>query len=207
MQRYLVLLPLCLMPLLAHADAIAQKAVFAGGCFWCMEADFDKLKSQGVLNVVSGYDGGQIKNPTYEQVSAGGTHYREVIEVTYDPNKITYAQLVKYFFTHVDPTVNYGQFCDHGKQYTTAIYYFNHQQKQIAQQIKAQTHQALGKTIYTEVTPTTHFYPAESYHQDYYQKNPVRYKFYRWNCGRDKRVNAVWDGHRSQLDINASNAH
>ena len=166
-------------------------AVFAGGCFWCVEADFDKVP--GVSGTESGYAGGELKNPTYEQVSHGGTGHAESVRVTYDPKKVSYEQLLEYFWHHVDPTVNDRQFCDVGDQYRTAIFYQDDAQRRAAQASKA----ALEKSgrlshVYTEIAPAGTFYPAEEYHQDYYKKNPIRYKYYRTACGRDARVNEVW---------------
>ena len=166
-------------------------AIFAGGCFWCVEADFDKLP--GVSSTESGYAGGELKNPTYEQVSHGGTGHAESVRVTYDPNKVTYEQLLDYFWRHVDPTVKDRQFCDVGNQYRTAIFYQDDVQRRAALASKA----ALEKNgrlsrIYTEIAPAGTFYLAEEYHQDYYMKNPIRYKYYRTACGRDARVSEVW---------------
>ena len=166
-------------------------AVFAGGCFWCVEADFDKLP--GVSSTESGYAGGELKNPTYEQVSRGGTGHAESVRVTYDPNKVTYEQLLDYFWRHVDPTVKDRQFCDVGNQYRTAIFYQDDAQRRAAEASKA-TLDKSGRLshIYTEIAPAGTFYLAEEYHQDYYRKNPIRYKYYRTACGRDARVNEVW---------------
>ena len=166
-------------------------AIFAGGCFWCVEADFDKLP--GVLSTESGYAGGELKNPTYEQVSRGGTGHAESVRVTYDPKKVDYEKLVDYFWHHVDPTVKDRQFCDVGNQYRTAIFYQDDAQRRAAEASKS----ALEKSgrlshVYTEIAPAGMFYPAEEYHQDYYKKNPIRYKYYRATCGRDARVNEVW---------------
>ena len=166
-----------------------EKAIFAGGCFWCMQADFDHLP--GVLSTTAGYDGDVLKNPTYEQVSAGQTNDAESVLVEFDSNKVSYKQVVNYFFRHIDPTTNDAQFCDVGHQYRSAIFYLNNEQKEIALANK----KALGPlfpTIYTEVVPSIQFYPAEEYHQKYYQKNPIRYKYYRYRCGRDPRVKEVW---------------
>jgi len=166
-------------------------AVFAGGCFWCVEADFDKVP--GVIATESGYAGGKVQNPTYEQVSAGGTGHAEAVRVTYDPAQVTYERLLDFFWRHVDPTVQDRQFCDIGNQYRTAIFYLDDVQRHAAQASKA----ALEKSarlarIYTEIAPAGTFYPAEEYHQDYYKKNPIRYKFYRTSCGRDARIGEVW---------------
>jgi peptide-methionine (S)-S-oxide reductase len=175
----------------ATAPAAQATAIFAGGCFWCVEADFDKLA--GVTATESGYAGGRQPNPTYEQVSAGGTGHAEVVRVTYDPKTVTYEQLLEYFWPHVDPTVKDRQFCDVGDQYRTAILYESTAQRRAAEASKA----ALEKSgrlahVYTEVAPAGTFYPAEEYHQDYYRKNPIRYKFYRTSCGRDARLKEVW---------------
>ena len=169
----------------------AATAIFAGGCFWCVEADFDKVS--GVIATESGYAGGKLHNPTYEQVSAGGTGHAEAVRVTYDPARVTYEKLLDFFWHHVDPTVKDRQFCDIGDQYRTAILYQDDAQRNAAQASKA----ALEKSgrlphIYTEIALAGTFYPAEEYHQDYYKKNPIRYKFYRTSCGRDKRVDEVW---------------
>lgn len=185
LKKWILLLGLILITNLTYA----QEAIFAGGCFWCLEADFDKLP--GVVKTIAGYDGGQSKNPTYEEVSSGATNYAESVKVIYDPNKVDYPTLLNYFWRHIDPTVKDAQFCDHGRQYRTAIFYLNAQQKQQAlaslEQIKKQF-----PAVYTEVVPSTQFYPAEEYHQNYYQKNPIRYKFYRLNCGRDNRIKEIW---------------
>jgi peptide-methionine (S)-S-oxide reductase len=168
-------------------------AIFAGGCFWCVEADFDKLS--GVTKTESGYVGGKLPNPTYEQVSAGGSGHAEAVRVTYDPNKVTYEQLLEYFWRQVDPTVKDRQFCDIGNQYRTAIFYLDETQRRAA----AASKEALRKNsrlphIYTEIAPAGTFYLAEEYHQDYYRKNPIRYKYYRSSCGRDARIKEVWEG-------------
>lgn len=166
-----------------------KQAIFAGGCFWCMQSDFDKL--QGITKTTVGYDGGVKPMPTYEVVSSGVTSYAESISVQYDPNKISYADLLKYYWQHIDPTVQNKQFCDVGEQYRSIIFYSNSKQKRLA--IKSLDKvKALFPKVFTQILPTTHFYDAEAYHQDYYLKNPVRYHFYRWNCGRDQRVATVW---------------
>lgn len=175
----------------APAAAVA-KATFAGGCFWCVEADFDRI--EGVLLTTSGYIGGRVADPTYEQVSAGGTGHAEAVEVVFDPRKVSYAQLVEYFWRTVDPTVKDRQFCDVGSQYRTGIFVHDEAQRRVAEASKS----ALERTkpfkapIVTEIAPATTFYPAEEYHQDYYRKNPIRYKFYRANCGRDARLKQLW---------------
>ena len=169
-------------------------AIFAGGCFWCVEADFEKLP--GVVSAESGYTGGQLKNPTYEQVSHGGTGHAESVRVSYDPTKVTYRQLLDYFWHHIDPTVKDRQFCDGGNQYRSAIFYQNDAERQAAEASKAELEKS-GRFahVYTEIVPASTFYVAEEYHQDYYKKNPIRYNFYRSRCGRDARVAEVWGQH------------
>jgi peptide-methionine (S)-S-oxide reductase len=167
-------------------------AIFAGGCFWCMEPPYDEL--DGVISTTSGYIGGSVPNPTYEQVSAGGTGHAEAVRVVYDPAKIGYQQLVDVFWVNVDPSQVDGQFCDHGDQYRTAIFYLDDQQKLAAEQSLAALEKSKpfeGKIV-TEIAPAMVFYPAEDYHQDYYQTNPLRYKYYRWGCGRDQRLMELW---------------
>ena len=168
----------------------AASAIFAGGCFWCTESDFDHMP--GVVATTSGYSGGRIANPTYEQVSAGGTGHIEAVRVAYDPARISYAALVDRFFRTIDPLDAGGQFCDRGYQYRSAIFVRNPQERRIAETAKAQVERRLGRRIATLILPARNFYTAEDYHQDYYRKNPVRYRFYRWNCGRDQRIGAVW---------------
>ncbi len=168
------------------------QAIFAGGCFWCLEADFDKVP--GVLETISGYTGGHVPNPSYEQVSAGGTGHAESVKVVYDPSKVSYRELVDYFWHHVDPTQENGQFCDHGDQYRTAIFYASDEQREVAERSKEQLERTkpFAGAIVTEIVPAGPFYPAEAYHQDYYEKNPIKYKYYRWRCGRDQRVEELW---------------
>ena len=167
-----------------------RTAVFAGGCFWCMEPPYDKL--DGVLETTSGYSGGKVKNPTYEQVSGGGTGHAEVVQVKYDANQISYAELLNVFWPNVDPFDAGGQFCDRGDQYRSAIFYANDEEKQLAEASKSAAERKLGKKIVTEIVPAATFYPAERYHQNYYERNPVRYKYYRYRCGRDQRLEEVW---------------
>ncbi|HEV8660992.1 MAG TPA: peptide-methionine (S)-S-oxide reductase MsrA [Thermoanaerobaculia bacterium] len=169
-------------------SAPLAKATFAGGCFWCMVHPFDQLK--GVTKVTSGYAGGRTKNPTYEEVSAGGTGHRESVEVIYDPKQIAYAKLLDVFWHNIDPTNNNGQFCDHGDQYRSAIFYHDAEQKRLAEASKAALQKRMK--VYTDILPAGDFYAAEEYHQDYYKKNPVRYRFYRLNCGRDYVLNKLW---------------
>ena len=175
-----------------QGPAKPAKALFAGGCFWCMEPPYDKLP--GVISTTSGYIGGTTKNPTYEQVSTGRTGHTEAVLVEYDPTKVTYEKLLDVFWMNIDPTVKNAQFCDHGSQYRSGIFYLDDAQRNAAQASKA----ALDKTkpfkqpIVTEITKAIEFYPAEEYHQDYYLKNPVRYKIYRNGCGRDARLKELW---------------
>jgi len=168
------------------------KATFAGGCFWCMEEAFEKV--EGVVSVISGYTGGRLANPTYEEVSAGGTGHAESVEVTYDPNKVTYQQLLEVFWHNVDPTTPNAQFCDHGNQYRTAIFYHDETQKRLIDESRQEVERSKSfpQPIVTEIVPASIFYPAEEYHQDFYKKNSVRYKFYKWNCGRSQRLNQLW---------------
>ena len=169
-------------------------ATFAGGCFWCMEPPYDKLN--GVISTTSGYMGGTVKNPTYAQVSSGSTGHAEVVQVVYDPTKVSYDKLLEVFWHNVDPTVKDRQFCDVGSQYRTAIFVHNDEQRALAEKSKALL--AMTKpfkdAIVTPVVPATEFYPAEDYHQDYYTKNPVRYSYYRTGCGRDARLKQLWGG-------------
>lgn len=165
-------------------------AVFAGGCFWCTESDFDKVP--GVISTTSGYTGGRVANPTYEQVSAGGTGHAEAVQVVYDPGKVSYQKLLDYYWHTVDPTVKDRQFCDTGNQYRTAIFVANEEERKLAELSKKKVEEQLKKPIYTEIAAAGPFYKAEDSHQDFYQKNPTKYKFYRWNCGRDQRLEQIW---------------
>jgi peptide-methionine (S)-S-oxide reductase len=202
MHRLLALLFLCAA---VAGSAIAQtpapqatargptaKAVFAGGCFWCMEPPFDKL--DGVIATISGYTGGTRVNPTYHEVSSGSTGHAEAVQVEYDPARVSYEKLLDVFWHQIDPTQKDAQFCDHGTQYRSAIFYAGDEQKRAAEASKA----ALAKNkpfkgeIVTEIVAASTFYPAEDYHQDYYLKNPIRYKFYRTGCGRDARLKELW---------------
>ena len=166
-------------------------AIFGGGCFWCVEADFDKVP--GVLSTTSGYIGGSVPNPTYEQVSAGGTGHAEVVRVVYDPSKVSYRDLLAFFWRNIDPLTANAQFCDRGSQYRSAIFYLDDEQKRLAEASKAEMAQRFKpRPVVTEIAPAMEFYPAEDYHQDYYRKNELKYKFYRWSCGRDARLEEVW---------------
>lgn len=169
-------------------------AIFAGGCFWCMQPPFDALKNEGVLSVNVGYTGGTKDQPTYEEVSSGTTGHREAVEVVFNSARISYDKLLSVFWSNVDPTDGAGQFCDKGEPYTSAIFYSNDQQRVAAEASKAAVSKQLklSAPIVTAILPAKKFYPAEDYHQSYYQKNPVRYKFYRFNCGRDARLKKVW---------------
>jgi peptide-methionine (S)-S-oxide reductase len=177
-----------------------ERAVFAGGCFWCMEPPFDVLN--GVVSTTSGYIGGKKDSPTYTEVSAGSTGHTEAVEIVYDPSKVSYKQLLEVFWVNIDPVTKDQQFCDAGSQYRSGIFYVNEEQKKLALESKDALNkgQAFGtakpvgfsKGVVTEVTEATKFWPAEAYHQDYYMKNPIRYKGYRYNCGRDARLKTLW---------------
>jgi len=193
MLRYTVVAALFAATLGSAAAQSPQTAtaIFAGGCFWCVEADFDKVA--GVLSTTSGYIGGTVKNPTYQQVSGGGTGHAEAVKIVYDPAKVTYAKLLDVYWHNVDPLVKDRQFCDAGDQYRTAIFYLDDEQKKLAEDTKKQVEAKFSpRKVYTEVVKAGAFYDAEDYHQDYYKKNEARYKFYRWNCGRDQRLEQLW---------------
>ncbi len=193
---------LLLLPMAAMADDRSNnmsnnkenlaKATLAGGCFWCMEPPFDKLN--GVVATISGYTGGHKNNPTYQEVSSGTTGHTEALQVTYDPQKISYPQLLEVFWRNINPVDSDGQFVDRGSQYRPAIFYHDEEQKQLAEESrnKLETSGRFKSQITTEIVPLDTFYPAEDYHQDYYQKSPVRYKFYRYNSGRDQFLKKVW---------------
>ena len=176
----------------ATVPAKTARAIFAGGCFWCMEGPFDRL--DGVISTTSGYVGGSKKDPTYTEVSAGRTGHTEAVEIVYDPAKVSYPRLLDVFWHNIDPTTKDSQFCDHGSQYRSGIFYVDDEQKLAAEMSKT----ALNKSksfkgaIVTEITAATQFFPAEDYHQDYYIKNPLRYKYYRSGCGRDARLTELW---------------
>ena len=197
LTRWLPLLLLGCVAFNSNASSDADKtqyqtATFAGGCFWCMEPPFDKL--DGVISTTSGYTGGNKKNPTYKEVSRGGTGHAEVVQVIYDPRRISYDELLNEFWHNIDPTNANGQFCDWGSQYRSEIYYHNAEQEKLAKQSKAALIELkpFDAPVVTAITEASTFYPAEDYHQDYYQKNPVRYKFYRYGCGRDKQLEELW---------------
>jgi peptide methionine sulfoxide reductase msrA/msrB len=174
------------------SSSAAAMAVFAGGCFWCTEADFSKI--DGVLEVISGYTGGRVPNPTYEQVSAGGTGHYEAVQVVYDPSRIDYPRLLDIFWRHVDPTDAGGQFVDRGPQYRSAIFYADETQKRLAEQSRERLAASgpFNRPIVTEILPLAEFYPAEDYHQDYFKNNPFRYRFYRSGSGRDRFLAQAW---------------
>jgi methionine-S-sulfoxide reductase len=169
-----------------------EKATFAGGCFWCMEPPFDKI--DGVISTTPGYTGGTEKNPTYEQVCSGKTGHLEAVEVTYDPAKVSYARLLDVFWKNIDPTQDNGQFADIGPQYRTAIFYHNEEQRRLALESKKRLQESrkFVKPIVTEIRPAMEFYKAEDYHLDYYVKNPIRYKSYRWGSGRERFLEETW---------------
>jgi peptide-methionine (S)-S-oxide reductase len=171
-------------------DAKTAVATFAGGCFWCVEADFDKV--DGVISTTSGYTGGKVANPSYQQVSAGGTGHTEAVEIVYDPAKVSYEKLLDHFWRNHDPLAKNAQFCDHGSQYRAGIFYHDEEQQRLAQASKEKAQARFKQPIQTEITPAGPFYKAEDYHQEYYVKNPIRYKFYRYNCGRDQRLEELW---------------
>ena len=191
MKITLVLMTLAAGLLSFSSNAVADKAILAGGCFWCMEADFEKL--EGVTDVISGFTGGVLKNPTYKANHQG--HY-EAVEITYDPEKVSYKDLLDYYWVNIDPFDDKGQFCDKGTSYLSAIFVANEQERTIAEQTKADVAMMFpNKNVVTPILDASVFYPIkgdESYHQDYYKKSPIRYKAYRWSCGRDARLKALW---------------
>jgi peptide-methionine (S)-S-oxide reductase len=195
MKRTVFLCSLLLAGLLAGPSDIAAqgktaKATFAGGCFWCMEPPYDKL--DGVISTVSGYIGGPKKNPTYEEVSAGGTGHAEAVQVVYDPSKVSYQKLLEVYWKNVDPLTPNRQFCDRGSQYRTAIFTHGAEQKRLAEASRQEIQKRFQQPVVTEIVAAGPFYPAEEYHQDYYEKNPIRYKYYRTSCGRDRRLEELW---------------
>jgi peptide-methionine (S)-S-oxide reductase len=176
----------------AATDAAPGKAYFAGGCFWCMEEAFEKV--DGVSSVISGYMGGTVANPSYEAVSAGRTGHAEAVEVVYDPAKVSYQKLLDAFWLNIDPVTPNAQFCDHGNQYRSAIFFQTDGEKRASETSKQSIEQLkrFQEPIVTQIVMASQFYPAEEYHQDFYKKNPVRYKFYKYNCGRAQRLDALW---------------
>jgi peptide-methionine (S)-S-oxide reductase len=174
----------------APAPRGQQKATFAAGCFWCVEADFDKLK--GVISTTSGYIGGKVRNPTYEQVSAGGTGHTEAVEIVFDPAVVTYEQLLDHFWRNVDPFAANRQFCDVGSQYRPEIFVHDEAQRAAAEASKKRIQGRFSTPIVVNISPAVPFYRAEAYHQDYYKTHSVQYRYYRWRCGRDERLEAIW---------------
>ncbi len=192
MKKIILTILITMVSTMANANEKHKTATLAGGCFWCIESDFEKV--QGVISVMSGYIGGKNPNPTYKQVSAGGTGHVEAVQVIYDPEIITYHQIMDKFWRSIDPTDPYGQFCDKGDQYRSEVFYHDEEQKKIAEETKNEIDSSgvLPTKIVTNITEASEFYPAEEYHQDYYKKNPIRYKYYRYRCGRDERVKELW---------------
>jgi peptide-methionine (S)-S-oxide reductase len=197
MNFKLLLITLLLFPSLSFGEQLMsknvdyQEAVFAAGCFWCVEAAFDKV--DGVIETTSGYTGGQTPNPTYEQVSTGTSGHIEALKVKYDPKIVTYEKLLDYFWKNVDPLDPAGQFCDKGTQYLGVIFYADDLQKQYAEQSLKTVQGVIKGVVTTKILALKEFYPAEEYHQGYYKKNPVRYEMYKMACGRDKRLKTVWE--------------
>ncbi len=182
---------LAIPPALADDGAKTAVATFAGGCFWCMEAPFDVL--DGVHSTTSGYTDGKKKNPTYKEVSSGGTGHAEAVQVVYDPERITYAELLEVFWRNIDPTVKDRQFCDRGSQYRSGIFYHDEEQKRLAEESKKKLLETTEiRPIVTEITAASEFYAAEEYHQDFYKNNSAHYKSYRYGCGRDRRLKELW---------------
>ena len=197
-MKYLApaLVLLALSPLALANEPVTQgppgteMAVFSGGCFWCTESDFDKLP--GVVETLSGYTGGEAETADYQQVSAGGTDHIESVAVFFDPTKTSYAELVEAFWPTIDPLTANAQFCDHGYQYSSAVYYVNDEQKALLESSRDALEARFDEPIHTLILPRQPFYAAEDYHQDYYEKNPLRYTFYRTTCGRDARLEEIW---------------
>jgi len=191
-SRFILFLSILLIPFQQVQAAATEKATFAGGCFWCMEAPFDKLP--GVVSVTPGYTGSSVKNPTYQQVSAGGTGHAEAVQIVFDPSKTSYSKLLDIFWHNIDPTVKDRQFCDIGNQYRSGIFYHGEEQRRLAEQSKRalEKNKPFKGPVVTEITPASEFYPAEEYHQHYYKKNPLRYSYYRTSCGRDQRLKELW---------------
>jgi len=191
----LLITAVSILPVQAMAESSMteiETAIFAGGCFWCTESDFDKVK--GVLATTSGYIGGHKNNPTYKQVSAGSTGHAEAVKLEYDPKQVSYTELLAVFWRNIDPTTPNAQFCDHGSQYRSAIFYMNDEQKKLAQESRSalEMSKPFKEPIVTEITQASQFYPAEAYHQNYHDRNPLRYKYYRYGCGRDARLEQLW---------------
>ncbi len=189
-MRIRILILLLILPFAAQAAENRATAVFAGGCFWCMEPPFDAI--DGVVKTTSGYTGGHVEDPSYKQVTAGNTGHLEAVQVTYDPTKVSFDALLEVFWANVDPFDDGGQFCDRGDSYRAAVFYANEAERIAAEASKAKRAEQLGMAIVTRILEAAPFYAAEAYHQNYYRKNPVRYKYYRYSCGRDRRLEAVW---------------
>lgn len=200
--KALILPSLWLTMIMSTGQVIAQPdnsdqavATFAGGCFWCMEPPFDEL--EGVSSTISGYIGGHVENPSYEQVTTGRTGHAEAMQVTYDPEVVDYATLLDVYWQNIDPLDSGGQFCDRGSSYRSTIFVHTAEQRELAEASKQEIVASgqLNGEIVTPIEEATTFYPAEEYHQDYYEKNPLRYRFYKWNCGREQRLEEVWGEH------------
>jgi peptide-methionine (S)-S-oxide reductase len=184
-------LPLVALFLLAATlHAATAKATFGGGCFWCMEAEFENLP--GVVSVVSGYTGGFVKNPTYEQVSTGRTGHAESVQIVFDPAKVSYQKLVEVYWENIDPLNANGQFCDHGDQYRTVIFFHDEEQRRIAEESKKRVEERLKAKVVTQIVPASTFYPAEEHHQDFAKRDPLHYALYRKSCGRDQLLRQIW---------------
>lgn len=201
LNRFVLMVAVLLMTTSANSsfaqdsDTGQAIATFAGGCFWCMEPPFDEL--DGVSSTISGYTGGHVENPSYEQVSAGGTGHTEAMQVTYDPDVVSYETLLDVYWHNIDPLDAGGQFCDRGSSYRSAIFVHTPEQRELAEASKqsiAESGQLNGEIV-TPIQEASTFYPAEEYHQNYYDKNPLRYRFYKWNCGREQRLEEVWGDH------------
>ncbi len=193
----LIIISLLISPAIADSENSGTKrAIFAGGCFWCMEPPFDKL--DGVISTTSGYTGGHQENPTYYDVSSGRSGHVEVVEIVYDPEKMSYEKLLNVFWVNIDPLNNRGQFCDNGSQYLSAIFYIDNKQKKTAEKSldALKKSNVLKGKIVTTIRPASKFYPAEEYHQDYYINNSLSYKYYRYRCGRDDRLKELWPSNK-----------
>ena len=194
MKHKAILVIVSLLLVFSAAVVSAQdqyaRATFAGGCFWCMEKPFDEL--EGVISTTSGYTGGHVEDPTYRQVTRGGTGHLEAVQIVYDPEKVDYETLLFVFWRNIDPLDAGGQFCDRGESYETAIFAHNAEQRRLAEASKRDARREVGRSLVTPIRSFDVFYTAEDYHQDYYQKNPVRYNFYRTSCGRDARLEMLW---------------
>lgn len=190
MKNILSVILLSILVSAVHAEQRQAEAIVAGGCFWCMEEPFDVI--DGVISTTSGYIDGHLKNPTYQQISTGTTGHTEAVKIVYDPAKVSYTDLLKIFWVNIDPLTANAQFCDRGSQYRSGIYYLDDAQKQAALQSLEKVKSQFELPVVTEIKAASTFYPAEKYHQDYYRINPRRYKFYRWRCGRDARLQELW---------------